>query len=182
VIHAAIKQSIAAINHIRRISELVLVPLNVVHELMHAAAAFARAIMNEMACDLCDIVEHFKNQTIACGPASSGWRNGWCAPIRMQAAPAVSSFLTISARWHLISAWRQFVAQPRLARLRRRVGARSPRLGQRSSSARRARTDGPCGSVRDLREPGPVVGASLNFRASFGSPSNQTIAVDLINP
>jgi len=48
-------------------SKLVLVPLTVVHELIHADAAFARAIMNEMACDLCDIVEHFKNHRLRPG-------------------------------------------------------------------------------------------------------------------
>jgi hypothetical protein len=45
-------------------SELLLVPLKVVHELMDADVAFARAIMNEMACDLCDIVEHFKSHRL----------------------------------------------------------------------------------------------------------------------
>jgi CRP/FNR family transcriptional activator FtrB len=48
-------------------SELVLLPLDVVHELIHADAAFARAMLNDMACYLCDIVEHFKNHRLRPG-------------------------------------------------------------------------------------------------------------------
>lgn len=45
-------------------SELLLVPLKVVHELLDSDAAFARAITHELAQDLRDTVEDFKNDRL----------------------------------------------------------------------------------------------------------------------
>jgi CRP/FNR family transcriptional regulator, transcriptional activator FtrB len=45
-------------------SELLLVPLKVIHELIDTDPSFARAIMYELAAELRELIKHFKNQRL----------------------------------------------------------------------------------------------------------------------
>jgi hypothetical protein len=136
----------------------------VVLELIRADAAFARAIMNETASDLCDIVELFKNHRLRPGIERLA---EWMVRSDQDAGGTGRFVIPYDKRTLAsISAWRRKIyrgascrsppsaCRCRAAASRSTIERRSPR------GADRVRRPG-----RDLREPGSVVGDRLNLLA-----------------
>ena len=83
-------------------SELSLVPLRVVHELIDSDVSFAGAIAYELARDLRKTTEDFKNDRLQTGSSDS--LDGYCGLTRKAEARAISSFPMASTYWPRSSA------------------------------------------------------------------------------